>query len=145
MKLHLGCGNSPKPAWINIDSRPLPGVDIVRDVLRGIPFAADSIDEIYSENFLEHVPQTECIWIMNEMWRVLKPGGISHHLIPEAGSINFYQDPTHLSHWHRETLTYFTLGHGRNKYYGGDIKPWLVTWTLTEPNKLLDVTFKKPE
>lgn len=123
-RLNLGCGSTPKEGFINIDSRALPGVDLVRDVLRGLPFDDNSVDSIYSENFLEHLPQSECIWMMNEMHRVLKPGGEAIHVVPLAGSTNFFQDPTHTAHWVQETFTYFTLGHARNLYYGGAIAPW---------------------
>ena len=34
MRLHLGCGQSPIPGWVNIDVQQLPGVDRVLDVLR---------------------------------------------------------------------------------------------------------------
>lgn len=144
-RLHLGCGATHKKGYINIDSTPLPSVDLVRDVLRGLPFDDESVDEIYSENFLEHVPQTEVIWIMNEMHRVMKSGCISHHLIPEAGTTLFFQDPTHLSHWCFATFTYFEQGHRRNEYYGSMIKPWVIqSLTHTEPNKLIDVVLRKP-
>ena len=143
LRLHLGCGASPKAGWINLDSRPLPGVDIVRDVLRGLPFSDEAIDEVYSENFLEHLPQAETIWVMNEIWRVLKPRGIAIHLIPQAGTVFDLADPTHQSRWHTETFTYFELGHGRNAYYG-TIKPWIIEIRLTKPNELLHVTMEKP-
>ena len=145
MKLNLGAGSTLRLGFMNIDIRPLPGVDIVRDVLRGIPFSNESVDEVYSENFLEHIPQTECIWIMNEIHRVLCPGGTARHLVPLAGSTNFFQDPTHLSHWVPETLTYFQLDHRRNLYYGGDIRPWMLeSYELLEPNKVMDFTLRKP-
>jgi ubiquinone/menaquinone biosynthesis C-methylase UbiE len=131
---------------VNIDSRPLPGVDVVRDILRGLPFSDETVDEVYSENFLEHIPQTEVIWVMNEIWRVMKPGGTMHHLIPEAGTTLFFQDPTHTAHWCFETFTYFQQGHRRNEYYGGAIKPWIIeSLTRTDPNKLIDVVMRKPQ
>ena len=144
--LHLGCGATILSGWVNLDSRPLPGVQIVRDILRGLPFSDSTVDQVYSENFLEHLPQGECIWVMNEIHRVLKPGGTAHHLIPMAGTVIYFQDPTHLSHWHPETFTYFTRGHYRNLYYGGDIKPWVIeSLILTDPNRLIDVVMRKPE
>jgi len=145
VKLHLGSGTNPKKGWINLDGRDLPEVDVVRDVLRGLPFDDDKIDYIYSENFLEHMPQDEVIWIMNEMWRVMKVGGEMQHLIPMAGTENFYQDPTHLSHWIPETISYFIKDHHNNKYYGGAIKPWeMVKLELGVNNKqLMNVVLKK--
>jgi SAM-dependent methyltransferase len=45
-----------------------------------IPFADDSFDIIYSSNVLEHV--TELDALTDEMKRVLRPGGIALHLLP---------------------------------------------------------------
>lgn len=145
MKLHLGSGTNPKKDWINLDSRDLPEVDVVRDVLRGLPFDDDKFDYIFSENFMEHIPQDEVIWLMNEMWRVCKVGGEMQHYIPLAGTESFFQDPTHLSHWVPETISYFVKGHHHNKYYGGLVKPWeLVKLELRNYNKeLMNVVLKK--
>jgi SAM-dependent methyltransferase len=137
IRLNLGCGRSPKAGWVNLDCEAWPGVDVVRDVLRGLPFGDGSVDEIYSENFLEHIPQAEVIFLMNEMHRVLVPNGVANHIVPEAGTVYDLSDPTHLSRWHRETLTYFEWSHGHNSYYGDRIKPWVINIRLTKPNELL--------
>jgi predicted SAM-dependent methyltransferase len=137
IRLYLGCGSLPRAGWINLDIRPLPGVDIVRDVLRGLPFSDSAVDQLASENFLEHIPQSEVIWLMDEMHRVLKPNGLARHLIPQAGSVIDFQDPTHLSRWCAETFTYFEHLHARQKIYGAH--PWLIKIGYTDPNRLLDV------
>jgi SAM-dependent methyltransferase len=138
VRLNLGSGGVPQYGYINIDSRRLPGVDIVRDVLRGLPFADVTVEEVYSENFLEHIPQTEVIWLMNEIHRVLIPRGRAIHLVPRAGTTNFWQDPTHLSHWIPDTLTYFQENNPRNLYYGGMIIPWKDTrWEDVGPNGVM--------
>jgi hypothetical protein len=38
VRLHLGSGQAPIAGWINIDIQPLPGVDRVLDVRRGLPY-----------------------------------------------------------------------------------------------------------
>lgn len=146
MRLNLGCGTTPRQGWVNIDCRALPGVDVVRDVLRGLPFSDDSVDEIESDNFLEHIPATETIWIMNEMHRVLRSGGTAKHTVPVAGSVLDFQDPTHLSHWNESTFSYFAVNHHRNKYYGGEIKPWKMTRVEPHPKNadLLVAEMEKP-
>jgi len=55
---------------------------------------------------------------MNEVYRVLRPGGIFVIRIPEAPGIIAFQDPTHVSYWNEETLTYFLDGHVRREQYG---------------------------
>lgn len=52
-KLNLGCGHIAKQDYINVDSRALPGVDLVADVT-DLPFEASSIDCIYSAHLVEH-------------------------------------------------------------------------------------------
>jgi hypothetical protein len=83
--------------------------------------------------------------MVNEMWRVMKPGGQAKHVVPIAGSTNFFQDPTHTAHWVQETFTYFTLGHARNLYYNGDIKPWTgIVIDGPNVNGVIFVTMVKP-
>jgi SAM-dependent methyltransferase len=45
-----------------------------------IPFADDRFDIVYSSNVLEHVEKLDAL--MGEMKRVLRPGGIAVHLLP---------------------------------------------------------------
>lgn len=123
-KLHLGCGDIIKEGWVNLDIREMPGVDVVRDVLRGLPFHDETFDHILSTNFLEHIPQADVIWFMNEMWRVLKFGGTMQHLVPRAGTGSDFQDPTHVSHWNNATVKYFVQGHTLHDIYKEQIKPW---------------------
>lgn len=144
-KLHLGCGNLIKEGWINLDSRNLPGVDVVRDVLRGLPFDDEKFDFVYSNNFLEHIPQADVIWFMNEMWRVTKFGGQMQHIIPKAGTGSDFQDPTHLSHWNPATIQYFTKGDFLNDYYGGAVKGWKLIRCCTSSfhSELFDFILEK--
>ena len=45
--LNLGCGHMPMEGYINVDSRELPGVDIVADIAK-LPFDEASVDAIHS-------------------------------------------------------------------------------------------------
>ena len=74
LRLHLGSGQSPLPGWINIDVQPLPGVDRVLDVRRGLPF--ENVAAIYGEHFLEHLELEEGLACLVECRRVLAPDGI---------------------------------------------------------------------
>jgi predicted SAM-dependent methyltransferase len=73
-RLHIGCGQEAIPGWINIDNRPLPGVDRVLDVRQGLPFRDAAA--IYAEHFLEHLGLDEGIVFLRACRRALAPAGV---------------------------------------------------------------------
>ena len=74
MKLNLGCGSTEIEGHIGIDIIDY-GHNIVRDLRRGIPFFDESMVEITAKHFLEHLEQDDVIFMIDECWRVLRPGG----------------------------------------------------------------------
>lgn len=82
--------------------------------------------EVYSSHFMEHVPRGQpLINVMNEAWRVLKPGGTYTMIFPiigytdpttgnpQSNHIGWqpWADPTHVNYWWMpEGLHYFTGG-----------------------------------
>lgn len=74
LRLHLGCGQSPIPDWVNIDVQALPGVDRVLDVRNGLPF--ENVAAIYAEHFLEHLDVEDGLACLSECRRVLAPNGV---------------------------------------------------------------------
>ena len=117
-KLHLGCGSQILDGYVNVDIVGGPGVDLVCDVAQGIPLETARFEEALAVDFLEHVPPTRTIFVMNEIHRVLRPGGILRAHVPEAPGITACQDPTHVSFWNEETFTYFEAGHTRRERFG---------------------------
>jgi SAM-dependent methyltransferase len=72
-KLNVGCGHDIKEGHINIDYCPGPGVDMVADITRPLPYPDSSVDEIYCAHTLEHIQRWEDVVI--EFYRILRPGG----------------------------------------------------------------------
>jgi len=112
-RMHLGCGARVWPGWLNID-RVFPadlGADFMRwDLTAGpLPVENASIDYVFSEDFLEHLPPDARVDVMNEIHRVLVPGGVMEHYVPNAGSRNDYGSPSHLSHWNLQTFEHFDV------------------------------------
>ncbi|MBD6614826.1 methyltransferase domain-containing protein [Komarekiella sp. 'clone 1'] len=117
-KLHLGCGRKILEEYVNIDIFPAPGVDLVCDINEGIPFEDNSFSEALAVDFIEHIQPTKAINLMNEVYRVLKPGGIFRIHVPEAPGITAYQDPTHTCFWNEESFSYYIHQHYRREKYG---------------------------
>ncbi|HEY3051946.1 MAG TPA: hypothetical protein VGK04_01005, partial [Thermoanaerobaculia bacterium] len=61
------------PGWINVDVKPLPGVDQVLDVREGLPF--HGVAYIFAEHFLEHFT-FEALHLLRECRRVLSTDGV---------------------------------------------------------------------
>ncbi|MEM7801548.1 MAG: methyltransferase domain-containing protein, partial [Chloroflexota bacterium] len=112
--LELGCGTRSKPGRIGIDQLNLPGVDIVADLNLGFPFLPDdSVDEIHSKSFLEHIDELE--FLMGEIWRVLKPGGKKYLFVPHFSNPYYYSDYTHTRFFGLYTFEYFSKEQTRFK------------------------------
>jgi predicted SAM-dependent methyltransferase len=95
-KLNVGCGHQKMAGWIGIDCTRTAATDIVRDITRGLPFDDSSIAEIYCDNVLEHIgPNEDFLFVLNEFYRVLKPGGLATIIVPDGRSQAAWQDPTH--------------------------------------------------
>jgi predicted SAM-dependent methyltransferase len=73
-RLHIGCGRSAIPGWVNVDQFPLPGVDRVLDVGEGLPFA--NVSFLYAEHFLEHLSLQEGLAFLRGCRRALAPAGV---------------------------------------------------------------------
>ncbi|MCH7499202.1 MAG: methyltransferase domain-containing protein [Nitrospinae bacterium] len=63
------------------------------DLSYGIPFIDDSVDFVYSSHFLEHLHREEALYLLNESYRVLKPGGTVRICVPDlAYAIRLYSE-----------------------------------------------------
>lgn len=108
-KLYLGAGSDHREGFINVDRYPFNGVDVVADVTEGLPFEDSSVDYVYTQDFMEHLPTEKKVFVINEIWRVLKNDGLMEHYIPNAGSRNDFGSPSHLSHWNLQQFEHFDI------------------------------------
>ena len=85
--------------------------------LESIPLEDSSIDAVTAFDFLEHLPRA--IWkdgklentfinTMNDVWRILKPGGLFLAVTPVYPAAEAFQDPTHVNIITEQTIGYFT-------------------------------------
>lgn len=116
VKLDIGCGRSKFKGTLGVDVAPVPGVDVVGDLSRGLPFADNSVDAIYTSHTLEHMP--DLIAAMEEIWRVCKDGALVNVWVPHA-SCTFvtWIDPTHQRGMTIETFSYFNPAANHLSYY----------------------------
>jgi len=110
--LNLGCGRKPIASteverWFNLDVRPLPGVDVVRDLRRGLPWFDSTFDHILCDNVLEHFDSDDVVFLLNEMDRVLLDGGTIDLIVPHFRSQGAVQDPTHKSFFCERSALYW--------------------------------------
>ena len=104
MKLNLGCGKDIREGYTNLDKRDW-GQDIVRDVLKGLPFDNNKFDEVLASHFLEHIRNGENLYfVFTEIWRVLKNDGLLIVRLPHSESPEAFY-PDHLSYWNEKMLT----------------------------------------
>jgi SAM-dependent methyltransferase len=104
--IELGCGARKKEGRIGIDTVDLPGVDIVADLEKGLPFLPDnSIDQIHCRHLLEHIRNFESL--MAEMVRVLKKDGTAHIFVPHFSNPHYYSDYTHTRFFGLYSFYYF--------------------------------------
>ncbi|NNU43091.1 methyltransferase domain-containing protein [Ramlibacter montanisoli] len=137
--LDLGCGETPRNPY---GRDQLCGVDIVVPAQAGaceirranlaiepIPYEDASFDSVSAYDFFEHVPRVlltadgrstrfPFIELMNEVWRVLKPGGLLYASMPCYPSEQAFQDPTHVNFLTISSHEYFTQPALAARMYG---------------------------
>lgn len=129
MKLNLGSCDDVRPGYLNVD-RDFPvacpmGDRFVWDLMHmPWPWADSSVDEIFARDIFEHLPDKGLT--MDESWRVLRPGGLLHIIVPTVGGIidgqprfgwGAFRDPDHKSWWTPDDLLYYTVGVGERERF----------------------------
>jgi SAM-dependent methyltransferase len=126
--LDLGCGATPRNPYRRTE---VHAIDLVRPeaadparfrlanlACRPIPYPDDSFDSVSAYDFLEHVPRVlpdadgagtvfPFVRLMDEIWRVLVPGGLFYALTPAVPGIAAFTDPTHVNFISDQTHSYF--------------------------------------
>jgi SAM-dependent methyltransferase len=115
MKLNLCCGQFPLEGYLGVDIIPRECVDVVADLDEFWPWQDGTIDEVFCKDGFEHLKDT--VHTMNELYRVLKPGGLARIVVPSTDGRGAFQDPTHRTFWNINTFRYFEEGHGWRAQY----------------------------
>lgn len=98
----LNLGSGPRrigKRFINVDVAAFPEVDIVAEA-ENLPFRDNSVDAVVNESLLEHVEDHK--QIIDELHRVLKPGGIVYISVPFLTP--YHASPDDYTRWTRSGL-----------------------------------------
>jgi SAM-dependent methyltransferase len=137
--LDLGCGKFPRNPY---NRAQLCGVDIrglqpaegfefrpANLALEPIPYANNSFASVSAFDFIEHIPRLLAtadgqqtffpfVRLMDEVWRVLAPGGRFYALTPTYPNPEVFVDPTHVNIITEHTHEYFCGDNPLGRMYG---------------------------
>lgn len=155
LHLDLGCGPVPRNPYgrgklYGVDIRTLPigdGPEIrgANLAVEPIPFGDSMFGSVSAFDFIEHIPRilptadgqgtrAPFIELMNEVWRVLAPGGRFWALTPAFPHPEAFQDPTHCNFIAEGTHHYFCGERPYGAIYGfrGRFQVRRVGWVLPD-------------
>ena len=135
--LDLGCGQSPRNPYgvedlYGVDLMPMHSAlgDCYRRAnlaVEPIPFQDSHFSSVSAFDFIEHVPRIlsapsgtrlPFIELMNEIYRVLEPGGRFYALTPAYPHPSVFVDPTHVNILTEHSHTYFSGADPEARQYG---------------------------
>lgn len=115
IRLNLGCGDQYLEGYLNCDMLSTIKTDKNFDLRQfPYPFEDSYADEILLDNVLEHLP--DIVPTMQELHRILKPGGRVIILVPYGKADRAIQDPTHVHFFTEKSMNYFTEGYHFSYY-----------------------------
>jgi SAM-dependent methyltransferase len=139
--LDLGCGKFPRNPYrrsqlAGVDLRPLAKAEgfelrCANLAIDPIPWPDHVFGSVSAFDFIEHMPRVlptadgrgtraPFIELMNEIWRVLAPGGRLYALTPAYPAAMAFQDPTHVNIITERTHEYFCGPNPLGRMYGFD-------------------------
>jgi SAM-dependent methyltransferase len=110
--LDLGCGKNKMEGAIGVDREKYPGVDVVHNLDDyPYPFKDNEFDFVNCSHIIEHVE--EPLRLLEEIYRIAKPGAEVRIVTPHYSSQLSYGDMTHKHHL---GYTSFLWLSGRGKF-----------------------------
>jgi SAM-dependent methyltransferase len=144
IRLDIGCGASKQAGWVGIDFQALPSVDIVHDLtVMPWPLPDECATVAMASHVVEHIAPHNMGFVkfMNEVWRVLKPGGEFAIVTPHGYSSGYLQDPTHCNPCNENTWLYFVQDHPFWGFYRPS--PWTVKYLAWDTTANIEVVLVK--
>ncbi len=125
-KLNIGSSTKIKgwyqnPEWINIDlvkpDKKPKGKYVMADALN-LPFSDNTFSEIRAIHCLEHIPRKEHKKFYEEMFRVLKRGGVLWIEVPDFIKICGYLANSYITGNMEQTRIWTLSVYGKNRHKG---------------------------
>ena len=153
LRLHLGCGRTILPGWVNVDQVKLPGVDVIADLgicrHQPLPFTTGTVSEFLLSHVIEHIDDS--LSLMQELHRIAMPGAKLIARTPYGSSDDAWEDPTHVRAYFIQSWGYFSQPYYWRADYGyrGDWQPETLELIVNrrdneglQPHEILDRVFK---
>ena len=165
--LDIGCGGFPRnpyhrdETWA-VDTRDMAGeLSMSRPDIRyaqcnfvtdPLPFADHTFESVSAYDVIEHIPRQmymngamayPFINLMNEIYRVLKPGGLFLATIPGYPHPEAFQDPTHVNIVTQRTAEYFSGSSAPARMYGFNGNFKIVTNRFDVRNNYYDTNISR--
>ena len=139
IKINIGCGRDKKPGFIGIDIDENVCPDIVASAL-DLPFDDGGVDEVVSEHLVEHFTLDEAQKFFDEIYRVLKKGGIANIKVDKDWSKRrlMKKDRTHKHRYKKKELEKMV-----QKYSCAEVKDKVYFLKLYKPRRKIFIHLKK--
>lgn len=85
VKINIGSGREPVPGWVNTDI--VWQGRLYLDALNPWPVEPGSVEFIYADNVIEHIPLRDANAFMRNAFEALRPGGVMRLATPDVEAI----------------------------------------------------------
>ena len=108
--LDIGCGNKKRPGAIGVDFNDRTDADVIHNLnIFPYPFEDAYFDEVYLDNTLAHLD--DVMRVMEEVYRICKPGGVVKIITPYFRSHYAFIDPTFKHFFTVQSFAFFDPDH----------------------------------
>jgi glycosyltransferase involved in cell wall biosynthesis len=104
--LDFGAAHGKPGDYLGVDMRAAPGVDIVAVMPDRVDLPDNSVGVIRAVDFFEHI--VDKVALINELYRLLAPGGMLLSQTPSTDGRGAFQDPTHVAFYNENSFWYYT-------------------------------------
>jgi len=98
-RVKVGTRRGCWPGYVNLDDRQAQGVDMARDIRRGLPFDTGTVKHLLYDLVLQTLSGTEVVDALDEAYRVLASDGLLSVVVPIG-----IGDPLARSFWNERSL-----------------------------------------